>query len=213
MNFRLRKSAGYLWAKLLKKSRGSACKGSEVHKSSKIESGSNVRNSTMDRHSFCGYDCEIFNTDIGAFCSIGNRVVIGPGRHPIDWISTSPVFYEGRDSVRAKFATHSRPELPRTQILNDVWIGHGAYISAGVVIGNGAVIGMNAVVTKDVDDYAIVAGVPSKLLRFRFTPTTRERLLASRWWELGDREIIAIAHLAKDPDAFLAAIEQCCRER
>ena len=60
------------------------------------------------RHSFCGYDCDINNTKIGSFCSIANGVVIGGGMHPLDWISTSPVFYEGADSVKAKFSEHKR---------------------------------------------------------------------------------------------------------
>ena len=92
----------YLLAKVLKKIRGSAIVNSKIHKTSKVESGSHIVNTVFDRHSFCGYDCEIFNCDIGSFCSIANNVIIGGGMHPIDWVSTSPVFYEGRDSVKLK---------------------------------------------------------------------------------------------------------------
>jgi ADP-glucose pyrophosphorylase len=72
----------YYWSKILKKLRGRAVKNSTIHKTSMIESGSQVVNCTMDKHSFCGYDCQIVNCDIGSFCSISNNVVIGGGRHP-----------------------------------------------------------------------------------------------------------------------------------
>ncbi len=73
----------YLWAKFIKKIRGSAIIDSRIDKSSKIEAGSTIVNSTFDRHSFCGYDCMIINCTVGAFCSIANGVVIGGARHPI----------------------------------------------------------------------------------------------------------------------------------
>lgn len=69
----------YLMAKLLKKIRGSAIKSSFIHPTAKVESGCNIVNVRMERHSFCGYDCEINNTEIGSFCSIANNVVIGEG--------------------------------------------------------------------------------------------------------------------------------------
>ena len=89
----------YLWAKSLRKIRGAAIAGSVVDKTSKVEPGSAFINSQMGRHSFCGYDCEIVNTQIGNFCSIANYVAIGGGRHPTEWVGMSPVFYDGRDSI------------------------------------------------------------------------------------------------------------------
>ena len=89
----------YYWSKLLKKVRGVAVKDAYIHPSAKVESGTHFVRSSIGKHSFVGYDCEIINTEIGSFCSIANGVVIGGGMHPIDWVSTSPVFYSGRDSV------------------------------------------------------------------------------------------------------------------
>ena len=82
----------YYWSKFFKKLKGKAVVNSSIHETSKVEAGSEIVNSTFDKHSFCGYDCEIINCDIGSFCSIANRVIIGGGMHPMHWVATSPVF-------------------------------------------------------------------------------------------------------------------------
>lgn len=99
---------GTLWNKIVKKLRGATIRGSEIDKTSTVESGCNIVLVKMGRYSFCGYDCEIVNTEIGAFCSIANNVKIGGARHPVEWVSTSPVFYYGRDSIKKKFSTFER---------------------------------------------------------------------------------------------------------
>jgi len=76
--------------------------------------------------------------------------------------------------------------MPDTRVGHDVWIGDNSVIMSGLTIGTGAVIGAGAVVTKDVPPYAIVAGIPGRILRYRFDERTIDRLLASRWWEYGD---------------------------
>lgn len=202
-------SAAYLWSKVLRKARGAAIRGSQVHPSSKVEPGSAFLGSTMGRHSFCGYDCEISGADIGHFCSIANYVVIGGGRHPIEWVGTSPVFYEGRDSVAKKFSEFARPEPLRTTIGSDVWIGYRAIVMQGVTIGHGAVIGAGSVVTRDVPPYAIVAGAPARLLRYRFEEPLRGALLASRWWDRPDEVLERCADAIRDPERFLERLEQC----
>lgn len=179
----------YLFSKIIKKLRGVAIKDSIIDKTSKVESGSLIVNSTIGKYSFCGYDCDVFNTEIGNFCSIANNVIIGGAAHPIDWISTSPVFYEGRDSVKKKFQTFQREKDLRTFIKNDVWIGHSVMIKQGVSIGNGAVIGMGSIVTKDVPDYEIWAGNPAKFIRKRFDDDTIKILLVLKWWNKSDDEI------------------------
>ncbi len=197
----------YFWSKLLRKFRGAAIKNSSIHQTSKIEAGSQILNTTMDKYSFCGYDCEITNCEIGSFTSIANGVIIGGGMHPIEWVGTSPVFYEGRDSVKAKFSEFKRDEVKTTLIGHDVWIGRNVLIKQGVTIGNGAVVGMGSVVTKDVAPYAIVAGNPAKLIRYRFSNEILEELIASKWWELPENELKEYATYVKDPAFFIEKLK------
>lgn len=198
----------YFWSKLFKKIRASAIRNSFIHKSSTIESGSLIVNSSMDRHSFCGYNCEITNADIGSFCSIANGVIIGGGMHPLDWISTSPAFYSGRDSIKAKFSAHDREAPKKVTIEHDIWIGQNVLIKQGVHIGVGAIIGMGSVVTKDVPPYAVVGGSPARIIKYRFDQDLISRLVKSKWWKLDDSKLSKIGHLSKDPESFLKAIEK-----
>jgi acetyltransferase-like isoleucine patch superfamily enzyme len=198
----------FYFSKVIKKLRPPAIRLSEIHHTSKIEAWSEVIATVMGRHSFCGYGCSISHADIGSFCSIANGVSIGGGVHPIDWAATSPVFYRGRDSVRAKFSEHDRPPLQRTTIGHDVWIGERAIIKAGVTIGTGAVVGMGAVVTRDVQPYWVVAGVPARPVRPRFDPSLVEALLDSQWWNADDVSLTRAATYIKNPEAFLQMLAQ-----
>lgn len=195
-------------AKVLKKARLSAIRESTVHPTSKLESGTSFYGSTMDRHSFCGYDCDIYHADIGRYVSIANGVVIGGGRHPMEWVGMSPVFYEGRDSVKAKFSTHARAPVERVGIGHDVWIGRSAIVLPGVVVGNGAVVGAGAVVTRDVPPYAIVAGNPARLIRYRFSEAIIARLVATDWWSLDETALRRLGPYMNDVEKFLEVAEQ-----
>lgn len=107
----------------------------------------------------------------------------------MDWVSTSLVFQNVRHSGPSKrFAKFDLPKSKKTVIGNDVWIGHGVTIKQGVVVGDGAVIGSNAVVTKDVPPYAIVGGVPAKVVKYKFPQEVIERLEEIQWWNLPDEE-------------------------
>lgn len=192
-----------IWAKIFKKIRFSSIRNSTIDKTSMVESGCNIVSVKMDRYSFCGYDCEIINVEIGSFCSIANNVVIGGAMHPIEWVSTSPVFYKGRDSVKKKFSEFKRVEDKRTTIGHDVWIGQGVYVKQGVSIGTGAVIGMGSVVTKDVSPYSIVAGNPAKLIRYRFNEKIIKGLLDSKWWEFSNSKLSEVSKNIQTPELFL----------
>lgn len=195
-----------LLSKILKKLRFSAIRNSIIDSTSKVESGSNLVNVTIGKYSFCGYDCDIINTRIGSFCSIANNVVIGGAMHPISWVSTSPVFYYGRDSINKKFSTHRRPEDLPTVIGNDVWIGEGVKIKQGVSIGTGAVVGMGSVVTKDIPPYAIVAGNPARIIRMRFDDDVVESLLSAQWWNMPESKLSQLAKYITDPRKFISEL-------
>jgi acetyltransferase-like isoleucine patch superfamily enzyme len=192
----------YYLSKFLKKARFSAIKNSKIDSTSKVESGSLIINSIFGKYSYCGYNCEIINTEIGSFCSISNDVKIGGEQHPLNWVSTSPVFYKGRDSINFKFSSFDKPTPKQTIIDSDVWIGSNVLIKQGVKIGVGSVIGMGSVVTKDVKPYSIIAGNPAVLIRKRFDDATIEILLKSSWWKLTNEEMMKIAKYFNNPSEF-----------
>jgi acetyltransferase-like isoleucine patch superfamily enzyme len=194
----------YFWAKFLKIARASAIRATDIHPSSRIHSGSSAVSCRIDRHSFAGYDCQLFNVDIGPFCSLGSRITIGGVAHPSHFVSTSPAFLSHKDSIKAKFACHAfLPEL-RTVVGADVWVGDGAFIKAGVQVGHGAVIGMGAVVTRDVPPYGIVAGNPARLIRYRFEPSIIQGLLDTSWWTWPDAHLTEYGPFMANPQEFLA---------
>lgn len=199
-------------AKVMKKARLSSVHHSYIDSTSKIEAGSSFYQSTLNKFSFCGYDCDVYHATIGSFTSIANQVVIGGARHPMEWVGMSPVFYEGRDSIKEKFSEHSLEASPKTIVGNDVWIGRSAIVLSGVNVGNGAVIGAGAVVTKDVPAYGIVAGNPAKLIRFRFEKDTINELEEINWWALEEEVIVKLAEHIKNPQKFIAVYREISRQ-
>lgn len=134
---------------------------------------------------------------IGNFCAISGQVVIMvTADHRVDRVTTYPFMSfsdKGWPNARG-IQGHPTGKGP-VVIGNDVWIGREALILSGVTIGDGAVIGARAVVTKDVPPYAIVAGNPAKVVKYRFDPETIRKLLAIAWWDWPDQEIHAVVDL------------------
>lgn len=152
---------------------------------------------------------------IGRYCSFGEEVQIGRQNHPLTWVSTSPAFYLGDRifSLKAGFAGSEEyhryafrfrgpPTTVRiTTIGNDVWIGHGAMVTAGVTIGDGAIIASGAVVAQDVPPYTIVAGNPAVIKKFRLPPDLISPMLRLQWWRFAPWQL---SHLdPSNPHGFL----------
>jgi acetyltransferase-like isoleucine patch superfamily enzyme len=132
----------------------------------------------------------IARATIGAYCAIGARTAINPFNHPTQWLSIHefqyhPNAYEWVDEYKAMDRLERTPDMFKTVTIgNDVWMGHNVTVMSGINVGDGAVIAAGAVVTKDVPPYAVVAGVPATVKRFRFSKEIIARLLRSRWWDL-----------------------------
>jgi virginiamycin A acetyltransferase len=128
---------------------------------------------------------------IGSFCAVAPGVRIGDGQHPLTYLSIHPFQWKGMGCKPGEspeyeaFVSQTKPEgePPPTEIGSDVWIGANVTIMSGLKIGDGAVIAAGAIVTKDVEPYQIVAGVPARHLRYRFDDQTVRRLLAIQWWK------------------------------
>jgi virginiamycin A acetyltransferase len=124
-------------------------------------------------------------TRIGRFCSISYGVALGVQNHAIDLLSTHPFATKAQiDSTYGFPFRSNKTNSTNTIIGNDVWIGVNAIVVEGVTIGTGAIVAAGAVVTKDVPPYAIVGGVPAKVIRYRFPGDVIEKLLESEWWRL-----------------------------
>lgn len=149
---------------------------------------------------------------IGRYCSIAAGVRIGEPEHPTNWLSTSPFQYDaGRfgwhpsaaDAVTLPAAGFNRPPVV---IGNDVWIGANALITRGVTIGDGAIIAAGAVVTRDVPPYAIVGGVPARVIRHRFDADLVTELLDVQWWRFSPEQLSGITF--DDPRAAVAEVRR-----
>ncbi len=166
-------------------------KDSSFGRYTEIGSFANISDSIMDDYSYVSEYTQITNTKIGKFSNIASQVRINPGFHPYEMPCQHHFLYRqemygfGEDD---KVFFNYR-EVQKVEIGHDTWIGHGAVIMPGVKIGNGAIVGANAVVTKDVPAYAIVAGVSSKILKYRFSKDIIKKVEEIAWWNWTHEEI------------------------
>jgi phosphonate metabolism protein (transferase hexapeptide repeat family) len=146
---------------------------------------SKVAETSFGDYSYVANDSDIIYSTLGKFCSIAAQVRINPGNHPLERVALNHFTYRasayGLGEDDAAFFQWRRDH--HVTLGHDVWIGHGAVVLPGIRIGNGAAIGAGAVVTKDVPPFAIVIGVPGRVLRYRFLPETIAALERISWWD------------------------------
>ena len=148
-----------------------------------------INNSIIGKYTYTGLNTIINYASIGRFCSIARNVDIGGFNHDYTHVTTMPYFRyaqmkAGGDKLVAELETDGLCEIG-----NDVWIAAGAQILHHVKVGDGAVVGAGAVVTKDVPPYAIVAGVPARIIGYRFEEKYISALQEIQWWNWSDDTI------------------------
>jgi acetyltransferase-like isoleucine patch superfamily enzyme len=152
-------------------------------KTSEIRRSAKLKESTVGKYSRINPGCIIYKATVGNFTAIGRDSSIGLGYHPTNYVSTQNIFYK-KNNMSNRWYKPIELEAKKITIGSDVWIGAEAMILDGVSIGHGAIVGARAVVTKDVPPYAIVVGMPAKVVKYRFPPEVIERLLEVAWWDL-----------------------------
>ena len=170
---------------------------------------------TMGRYSYVGDNAVVLGR-VGRYTSIANRVNVISGRHPLKapYVSTHPAFYAKHSAVgktyveEQLFDEYLFVDAPdgasfSSIIGNDCWIGEGASIIGGLTIADGAVVLANATVTKDVPPYAIVAGVPAKVIGYRYDEQTIQTLLEKQWWNREESELKEKALLFSNLNEFI----------
>lgn len=180
----------------------------------RIHHHTNIKDSQIGNYTYIQDNCKFEKCKIGSFCSIGDNVKVLSSTHPTrDFVSTSPVFFSTEGQCIKSFVEENLfEEYRRVQgfgviIGNDVWIGSNAILLGGVTIGDGAIIAAGSVVNKDVPPFAIVGGVPAKILRYRFSEEQIKLLLENPWWEKSEEWLKNHACNFKNIDNYLDNIQ------
>jgi phosphonate metabolism protein (transferase hexapeptide repeat family) len=173
---------------------------------SSIGPSNKIIESTIGNYTYTMDDVTINYSEIGKFTSIASHVCINPVNHPMDRVTQHHMTYRraayGFDSTDDEEIFDWR-RSNRVTIGHDVWIGHGAIVMKGVHIGTGAVIGSGSVVTKDVEPYSVVAGVPAKPIKARFSKEFVDKLMQIAWWDWPREVLEERFHELNDMERFI----------
>lgn len=180
-----------------------------------------VTNCHVGRGTYIMNNSWFSNCYIGRYCSIASEVkMVQKHGHPLTYASSSPVFSAPTAIIDTYVDSTTLPDYGLNEkvsldnqkwdaiIGNDVWIGARCILLGAITIGDGAIIGAGSIVTHDVPPYAIVAGNPARILRYRFSEETIEALLRAQWWNKEETWLREHAHLFSDVDQLLSSLTE-----
>ena len=182
-----------------------------------LNSNSEISDSYVGLGTYISGNCNLGKIKIGRFCSIGQNLMNKFSLHPSsDFVSTHPSFFSTNKQAGFTFVNENRFNESKyadidqkyySIIGNDVWIGNDVKIMEGVRIGDGAIIGTGAIVTKDVEPYTVVGGVPAKIIKKRFNEQQIAFLMEFKWWKKDFVWIASNVGLFKEIDLFMNKYE------
>lgn len=171
--------------------------------------GAKIKKSIIGAYTYISNNTDVENAELGKYCSIADHCRIGMGGHTLKHLSTCPIFTEKVNGCKESWIDSdvNPAQTKKTIIGNDVWVGSHALIMGGVNIGNGAVVGAGAVVVKDVPPYAVVGGVPARIIRYRFSDDVINRLQSIAWWDLPVSTLKEKIHLFQTDEIDVETLE------
>lgn len=164
--------------------------------------------SEIGDYSYVNSGSKLVNIQVGKFCSIGSEVLMGIGKHPTDLASTHPAFYSKGKAFKTFSDRNYFQEYSDIVIGHDVWIGSRTIIMGGVKIGNGAIVAAGAVVTKDVEPYSIVGGVPARHIKYRIQKENISSLQKTEWWNQSDDWFLENFELFHNVESLIAHFQE-----